>query len=182
MPWTNVPTKNPGDPVTAENWNGLVGNFAGMAEGGSGAPRVAIPEAVTTAEIDPAKTLRPDGAGGVAWGPAGAGLGGGIVLGLSGQVVVVPEHLLTYAISGPTVMGSTTIVVPNPSPAIAGHLVAVEINTVGGIGGGFLGGGTIHQGSESGPLILQWPAGSRCRCILVCTGSTWMVGAYSVEE
>ena len=101
MPWTNVPTKNPGDPVTAENWNGLLGNFAGMAEGGPDAPRLRLPQAARTDELDSGKVLRPDGAGNVVWGPAGDGVGGGIVLATAGnQTVVVPTDRLIYAISG----------------------------------------------------------------------------------
>ncbi len=67
MSWTNVPFKNPGDPVTAENWNGLVGNFAALADGEPGAPRLVIPGTVQTAEVDPQAVLHADGADGVRW-------------------------------------------------------------------------------------------------------------------
>ena len=67
MSWTTVPFKNPGDPVSAENWNGLVGNLAAIADGEAGAPRIALPGAVVTSETDPLAILHADGAGGVRW-------------------------------------------------------------------------------------------------------------------
>jgi hypothetical protein len=67
MSWTNVPFKNPGDPVTAENWNGLVGNFAAVADAEPGAPKILVPEALHTTETDPFALLHADGAGGTRW-------------------------------------------------------------------------------------------------------------------
>lgn len=67
MSWTNVPFKNPGDPVSAENWNGLVGNLGAIADGEAGAPRIAIPGAVHTSETDSLAVLHADGGGGVRW-------------------------------------------------------------------------------------------------------------------
>jgi hypothetical protein len=67
MSWTNVPFKNPGDPVTAENWNGLVGNIGAVADAEPGAPRILLPEAGRTEASDPQVFLAPDGAGGVRW-------------------------------------------------------------------------------------------------------------------
>ncbi len=73
MPWTNVPYKQPLDPVTADEWNGLVGNFDGLASGDPNAPKVALPNAITTTTIDTTLVLQPDGLGGVHWGvPSGA--------------------------------------------------------------------------------------------------------------
>lgn len=56
-----------GTPVSFEDFRAVIDNPTAIAEGASGAPRVAIPAAISTPETDTQKTLVPDGVGGVHW-------------------------------------------------------------------------------------------------------------------
>ena len=63
-------------PISFEMMRALAENPQAIAEGASGAPRVAIAvggkTAIATENLDPTQVLRPDGNGGVAFGPDGA--------------------------------------------------------------------------------------------------------------
>jgi hypothetical protein len=171
MSWSNVPNKNPGDPVTAENWNGLVGNFQALADAEPGAPRLLVPGALRTAETDATKVLTPDGAGGVRWGSVLGTLVGGQHLNLDGgtPVTTVPTDRLVWAIHG-TVRNTAyhTIVVPAPSAALAGHLFAVNINQTGTYGGS-----RIRIGSTGGSYLAQWNDGDDFSALYACDGNHW---------
>ena len=63
-------------PISFEMMRSLAENPQAIAEGASGAPRVAIAvggkTAIATGNLDPTKVLRPDGNGSVVFGPDGA--------------------------------------------------------------------------------------------------------------
>lgn len=175
MPWVNVPTKNPGDPVTAENWNGLVGNFEALASGVDGAPAITIPGNLHTDEIDTTKALQPDGNGGVQWGNPVSGLVGGEHADLNGgaSTTQLPDDKLFYVYHVHAHNTSNhTIVMPNPSAANAGHQIAIQINQTGTYGRTF-----IRIGHTGGDYLAQVADGETYRAIFISDGEHWMAFA-----
>jgi hypothetical protein len=55
-----------GSPVSFEDLRAIIDNPTAIAEGASGAPRVVVPTALSTASTDTSKVLSPDGSGGLA--------------------------------------------------------------------------------------------------------------------
>jgi hypothetical protein len=171
MSWSNVPTKNPGEPVTAENWNGVIGNFAALADGLPGAPRILVPNALKTTETNTARVLVPDGAGGVAWGSALGALAGGERLNLDGgePVTTVPNDRLIWNMHG-TVKNTAyhNLVLPTPNAEIAGHLVTMNFEQTGSYGGT-----RIRVGSAGGSILDYIEDGDSYWAIYACNGNRW---------
>ena len=68
MPWTDPAAAIGIDkPIRASTHLAIFENFAAMAAGEPGAPRVQVPEALGTSETNDQLVLSPDGAGGVLW-------------------------------------------------------------------------------------------------------------------
>lgn len=114
-----------GKPISFEEWRSAIQNPLAIAEGASGAPRIVVPTALSTAETNTAKRLRPNGLGGVEWvtdvgdliiltgsgtwtppatgtiliiasgGGGGGGGGGGDIGGISGAAGVVVRSTLS---------------------------------------------------------------------------------------
>lgn len=82
-----------GKPISFEEFRGVIENPIAIAEGAVGAPRVVVPTALSTAETNTSKILRPDGSGGVAW---SSGISGGIQL--TGSGTHTPDFTGTYAV------------------------------------------------------------------------------------
>lgn len=82
-----------GKPISFEEIRGVIENPIAIAEGAAGAPRVVVPTALSTAETNTSKILRPDGSGGVAW---SSGISGGIQL--TGSGTHTPDFTGTYAV------------------------------------------------------------------------------------
>ena len=68
-------------------------NPIAIAEGAVGAPRVVVPTALSTAESDTAKVLRPNGSGGVEW------ISGGNIAYKSARVTTFPNSSGSLALS-----------------------------------------------------------------------------------
>lgn len=63
-----------GDSISFEDWLAAIRNPLAIAEGASGAPRIVVPTALSTAEMDTGLVLKPDGTGGLVFGSAFTGL------------------------------------------------------------------------------------------------------------
>ncbi|TQE99228.1 MAG: hypothetical protein FKY71_09720 [Spiribacter salinus] len=172
MPWTDPSDAIGVDkPIRASTHLVLFQNFAAMAGGEAGAPRILTPNALRTDATDASLVLQPDGAGGVRWGnPAGA-FAGGIHLNLDGgqPVTTVPTDKIIYTIHG-TVRNTAyhTIVLPTPSAAIAGHLFGLSIQQTGTYGATH-----IRLGSTSGSYLAQFSDGDTFSGMYACDGSHW---------
>lgn len=60
-----VPDYVIGKPISFEEWRGAIENPKAIAEGASGAPRVVVPTALSTAETNTNLVLSPNGSGGL---------------------------------------------------------------------------------------------------------------------
>ena len=101
MPWTDpTPAIGVKKPIRASTHLALFANFAAMANGEPGAPRIQVPQALATSERDTNKTLRPDGNGGVTWG-AGSSLTADYASGRSNSTgIVVGSHTWLFLAQG----------------------------------------------------------------------------------
>lgn len=88
----------------------------------------------------------------------------------NGQPVTrVPTDRHVWALHG-TVTNTTyhRIVLPTPSAANVGQLVAINI-----IQGGSSGGSQLRLGSPNGTLLAQWNSGDSYQALWACNGSNW---------
>ena len=172
MSWTDVtPAIGVDKPIRASTHAALFANFAALAAGDPGAPRVTLPQAARTDEANAALVLQPDGAGGVRWGNLFAAIVGGQHIAHNGGAPVtwVPADRVVWAVHGTATNTSYfSLVVPNPSAALAGHVLLASIDQ-----GGTYGGGRLRQGHPGGAVLAQWNNGDRYRCILACDGADW---------
>jgi len=97
---------DPDSPTTQSLMTRLRDNPLAIAEGDATAPRVVVPTALSTAESDVNKVLRPNGTGGVAWQSLASGAvaahaqaGGGGTLDSSTLTLGVGERWLVIAAS-----------------------------------------------------------------------------------
>lgn len=132
MPWGNIPNKNPGDPVTSEQWNQIRENF------------LAIP----VGETDVDHRLGPTAAGGLAWYPhaggqsaMGSGEASASVAGLStgtwavwGQAGDGPDsevkHGFCLVTAGAIVQQSTLIIAMAVSSSLSSSEFAINSGTL----------------------------------------------------
>jgi hypothetical protein len=158
-------------PVRASTHLALFANFAGMANGDPGAPRIQIPQAVATTETDTSKVLQPNGSGGVQWGSVAGALAGGQHIDINGgtPTTTIPSGPLIYVLHG-SVRNTAyhNIVLPAPSASVAGHIVLISIEQIGSFGGS-----RIRIGSAGGSLAAQWNDGDSHSSIWACDGSHW---------
>jgi hypothetical protein len=81
----------------------------------------------------------------------------------------VPSDRRVWAVHG-TVRNTAYhyLVLPNPMPALAGHMAAIRIEQTGTFGGT-----QVRQGSNSGPILAQWGDGTEYHGLWFCDGSHW---------
>lgn len=171
MPWTDpTPAIGIDRPIRASTHLAIFENFAAMAAGAAGAPRIAIPQAVRTDVTDQSKALTPDGAGGVQWSDVLRLVAGGIHLDIDGDTgpTVIPPGPAIFLISGSIKNTSHRMILPAPSVAVAGHIVVVHIRQIGTFGGSTI-------AIEGGGSVATWRVGDTWQGLIGCTGDRWNV-------
>lgn len=181
MPWTDPsPAIGVDKAIRASTHLAIFENFAAMAAGAAGAPRVSIPGAVATTEKDTGLVLRPDGAGGVTWAavPVAIASGQQVSYALGSPVTVVPASVPIYAIHGTaTSTANHQILLPAASTATAGHQVLINIEQLGTFGSSRI---IVDGGGQ--PTLAQWSHGSTWRGSVACDGTQWFIVSEQVQE
>ena len=173
MPWTDPSDAIGVDkPIRASTHLALFQNFAAIANGEAGAPRIKVPEAIGAAATQTNLVLQPDGAGGVRWGSMSAGLVSGQRASHDGGEpnTTLPDGYLSYIYFGQ--IRNTAyhrLILPNPSANNIGNQFAVRI-----IQTGTYGATHIRVGHAGGAYLAQINDGDRYSAIFISDGAQWV--------
>lgn len=153
--WTNLTDAilTIGKPLTyviARAWRD---NAIAIAEGAVGAPRVVVPTAISTAETNTQKTLRPNGSGGVTWDLSPSAPNVVLLITASGTVSIpIGTRIKVTVIGG----GGGSTGTAGSNGTAGGDSTATDgAVTITGGGGGFYTGGNGTSSGGTGYTILN---------------------------